>query len=254
MDAYTTWNLPQGLDSDFLSVLSKQLNPHSNHLVNPLLQQQLNPQSILQDASPPLTEDSASPSPPAPIGRGLARPPPAPTADNRNQSALSNDEMHKRKHHDSIDDDDDDEDDFEGQPQYKNHKDRTCLPTPIVPQSQRMKTYIVPLLLQSPARKPPSARAAVMSPVNSSARSRTVLPNALSENGKKNTSRTYVYSLADVHVGPQLLMPKLTNALHSSGFSSKIRSLHSRKRARVNCRRTRTCATSSAAFKMKTSC
>ncbi|KAG8875904.1 hypothetical protein FRB97_004640 [Tulasnella sp. 331] len=127
----TQHGLPQQLapidDSDFLTLLSKQLNPHS---------QQPQP-SLLQDVSPPLTEDSASPSPPAPLGRGLngisstnSTPITATSIQQqkalnatRNDSAISNDEMHKRKKHQSTpEDDDDDDSDLEGQPQQKNSK------------------------------------------------------------------------------------------------------------------------------------
>lgn len=123
----TQHGLPQQLapidDSDFLTLLSKQLNPHS--------QQQ--PQSLLQDVSPPLTEDSASPSPPAPLGRGLNGTPVSASSiqqqralnATRNDSVISNDEMHKRKkHQDTPEDDDDDSSDLEGQPQQKNSKGR----------------------------------------------------------------------------------------------------------------------------------
>ncbi|KAG9005458.1 hypothetical protein FRB94_001543 [Tulasnella sp. JGI-2019a] len=125
----TQLGLPQQLapidDSDFLTLLSKQLNPHQQ------------PQNLLQDLSPPLTEDSASPSPPAPIGRGLngistnSTPTTATSTQQhnalntttRNQSVISNDEMHKRKkHQDTPDDDDDDSSDLEGQPQQKTSK------------------------------------------------------------------------------------------------------------------------------------
>ena len=102
-------SLPQQLppidDSDFLNLLSKQIN--SNTLS---VNAQSNPQNLLRlpNISPPLSEDS-SPSPPA-QSRGLSK-------DNQKDSE-TRDEMLKRKALDFNSDDDDDE--LEGQPQQKS--------------------------------------------------------------------------------------------------------------------------------------
>ena len=98
--------LPQQLapidDSDFLSILSKQLNPA------PL---SLPPSAPAQDLSPPFSDDS-SPSPPAAANRGLDK-----------ASAAKRDDMRKRTIQQAQSDDEDD--DIEGQPQSKSQKERT---------------------------------------------------------------------------------------------------------------------------------
>lgn len=129
------WDLSSGLpqqlapidDTDFLTLLSKQLNPHSNLVQHQLTQQQAahpSAQSLLQDVSPPLTEESASPSPPAQTGRGLSdlvQATASATAASKTGTPNSNDEMGKRKHY-TVEDDDDDDSDLEGQPSHKNAK------------------------------------------------------------------------------------------------------------------------------------
>ncbi|KAG8908101.1 hypothetical protein FRB99_000545 [Tulasnella sp. 403] len=95
-------------DTDFLTILSKQLNPSAP--INPPSTQTL--AQHIQEVSPPLSEDS-SPSPPIAANRGLAK---------GSESADRNkrDDMHKRKIQDAASDDDDDDDD---RPQAKSQKE-----------------------------------------------------------------------------------------------------------------------------------
>lgn len=105
--------LPQQLtpieDSDFLSILSKQLNPGAATLQPSLTAQQTLP----ADLSPPFSEDS-SPSPPAAPTKGLSK-------STTGAEAGKRDDMRKRTIQQAQSDDEDD--DIEGQPQTKSQKE-----------------------------------------------------------------------------------------------------------------------------------
>ena len=92
---------------DFLSILSKQLNPTA------LTPAAVSTQSAVLGASPPSTEESSSPSPPADKNKGL---------DNSRANSGRKDDAHKRKVQDISDDEDDEE--LDGQPQLKSQKER----------------------------------------------------------------------------------------------------------------------------------
>lgn len=127
--------LPQQItnldESDFLSILSKQLNPTASpaqQISAQALAQQINQQ---QGVSPPVSEES-SPSPPTTTNRGLAK--------SSSDAAAAAADGHKRKKIQRDESDESDSDDE--QPPSKSQKEREWIHTRrrpgVAPRAQRV--------------------------------------------------------------------------------------------------------------------